>query len=142
MTEKEAFVFLGQVRGYDNKIKRLERTIEALKYNLLPGAIRYDKDRVDSSPQDSMSELFAKIDLYERELKEECNKRAAAILMMDEALNKMKDTKERAVLKEYYIGKISLRDIADGMGYTVRHCIRLRNNGVSMFAEVMSHGDR
>ena len=70
MTIQEAYVFLGQVRGYDNKIKRLERTIESLRYNLLPGAIRYDKDRVDTSPQDGMSELFAKIDVYERELVE------------------------------------------------------------------------
>lgn len=142
MTIQEAYVFLGQVRGYDNKIKRLERTIESLRYNLLPGAIRYDKDRVDTSPQDGMSELFAKIDVYERELVEECGNRASAVIKVDEALNKMRDTKERIILKEYYIGKVSLRDIADGLGITVRHCIRLRNNGVSMFAEVMSHGDR
>lgn len=139
MTEREAFVFLGQVRGYDNKIKRLERTIESLRYNLMPGAIRYDKDRVDSSPQDNMSELFGKIDAYERELEEEYHKKAAAVLLVDDALNKMDDTKERIVLKEYYIGKISIQDIADGLGITVRHCFRLRNNGVSIFAEVMNH---
>lgn len=139
MTRQEAFVFLGQVRGFDNKIKRLERTIESLRYNLTPGAIRYDKDRVDTSPQDQMTELFAKIDQYERELKVEYAKRAEVVLKVDDALNRMSDTKERIVLKEYYIGKINLRDIADGLGITVRHCIRLKNNGVSMFAEVMSH---
>lgn len=139
MTRQEAFVFLGQVRGFDNKIKRLERTIESLRYNLTPGAIRYDKDRVDTSPQDQMTELFAKIDQYERELQVEYAKRAEVVLKVDDALNRMNDTKERIVLKEYYIGKINLRDIADGLGITVRHCIRLKNNGVSMFAEVMSH---
>lgn len=139
MTRQEAFVFLGQVRGFDNKIKRLERTIESLRYNLTPGAIRYDKDRVDTSPQDQMTELFAKIDQYERELQVEYAKRAEVVLKVDNALNRMNDTKERIVLKEYYIGKINLRDIADGLGITVRHCIRLKNNGVSMFAEVMSH---
>lgn len=139
MTRQEAFVFLGQVRGFDNKIKRLERTIESLRYNLTPGAIRYDKDRVDTSPQDQMTELFAKIDQYERELQVEYAKRAEVVLKVDDALNRMDDTKERIVLKEYYIGKINLRDIADGLGITVRHCIRLKNNGVSMFAEVMSH---
>ena len=139
MTRQEAFVFLGQVRGFDNKIKRLERTIESLRYNLTPGAIRYDKDRVDTSPQDQMTELFAKIDQYERELQVEYAKRAEVVLKVDDALNRMSDTKERIVLKEYYIGKINLRDIADGLGITVRHCIRLKNNGVSMFAEVMSH---
>ncbi len=142
MTDREAYVFLGQIRGYDNKIKRLERTIESLRYNLMPGAIRYDKDRVQTSPQDSMSELFSRIDEYERELGEEYNKRAQAVIEIDEALNRMDKTKERTVLKEYYIGQSSIRDIADGLGFTIRHCLRLKKNGVSMFAEVMSHGDR
>ena len=139
MTTQEAFVFLGQVRGFDNKIKRLERTIESLRYNLLPGAIRYDKDRVDTSPSDQMQELFARIDEYERELSEARTNKVKAVLEVDKALNKMGDTKERTILKEYYIGKISIQDIADELGITVRHCFRLRNNGVSMFAEVMSH---
>lgn len=139
MTKTEAYVFLGQVRGCDNKIRRLERTIESLRSTLLPGAIRYDKDRVDTSPQDNMTEIYAKIDEYERQLAEETQKRTNAILKVDDALSKMKDCKEQRVLQEHYIGKISLMDIASGMGITYRHCVRLRDNGVSMFAEVMSH---
>lgn len=142
VTVKEAYVFLGQVRGYENKIKRLERSIESLKYNLLPGAVRYDKDRVNTSPEDSMTELFARIDEYERALDVERRQRAEAVLKVDDALSKMSDTKEKIVLMEYYIGRISISDIASGLGITVRHCIRLKNNGVCMFAEVMSDDKR
>lgn len=85
MTKTEAYVFLGQVRGCDNKIRRLERTIESLRSTLLPGAIRYDKDRVDTSPQDNMTEIYAKIDEYERQLAEEVQKRTNAILKVDDA---------------------------------------------------------
>ena len=121
MTEHETFVFLGQIRGLDNRIKRMEQTIEALKYNLLPGAVRYDKDKVRSSAQNPMEELFAKIDEYERELAELNEERAKAILLVDDALQQMKDCKEQRVLMEYYIGRIAISDIAAGMGITVRH---------------------
>ena len=140
MTEHETFVFLGQIRGLDNRIKRMEQTIEALKYNLLPGAVRYDKDKVKSSAQNPMEELFAKIDEYERELDELNEERAKAIQLVDDALQQMKDCKEQRVLMEYYIGRIAISDIAAGMGITVRHCLRLRNNGVSMLAEILDGG--
>ena len=140
MTEHETFVFLGQIRGLDNRIKRMEQTIEALKYSLLPGAVRYDKDKVKSSAQNPMEELFAKIDEYERELEELNEERAKAILLVDDALQQMKDCNEQRVLLEYYVGRISIPDIAAGMGYSVRHCLRLRNNGVSMLAEILDGG--
>ena len=138
MTIQETYVFLGKVRGYDNRISRLENTIEALKLNLLPGAIRYDKDKVQTSSQNPMEDLFAKIDEYEREMLDLKNKRAEAVLAVDNALQKMKDCKEQRVLLEYYIGRISIPDIAVGMGITNRHCLRLKNNGVSMLAEVLT----
>ena len=138
MTIQETYVFLGKVRGYDNRISRLENTIEALKLNLLPGAIRYDKDNVQTSNQNPMEDLFAKIDEYEREMLDLKNKRAEAVLAVDNALQKMKDCKEQRVLLEYYIGRISIPDIAVGMGITNRHCLRLKNNGVSMLSEVLT----
>lgn len=138
MTIQETYVFLGKVRGYDNRISRLENTIEALKLNLLPGAIRYDKDKVQTSSQNPMEDLFAKIDEYEREMLDLKNKRAEAVLAVDNALQKMKDCKEQRVLLEYYIGRISIPDIAVGMGITNRHCLRLKNNGVSMLSEVLT----
>ena len=138
MTIQETYVFLGKVRGYDNRIIRLENTIEALRLNLLPGAVRYDKDKVQTSNQNPMEDLFAKIDEYEREMLDLKNKRAEAVLAVDNALQKMKDCKEQRVLLEYYIGRISIPDIAAGMGYSVRHCLRLKNNGVSMLSEILT----
>lgn len=138
MTIQETYVFLGKVRGYDNRISRLENTIEALRLNLLPGAICYDKDKVQTSNQNPMEDLFAKIDEYEREMLDLKNKRAEAVLAVDNALQKMKDCKEQRVLLEYYIGRISIPDIAAGMGITIRHCLRLKNNGVSMLSEVLT----
>lgn len=136
MTTNEAYIILGSVRRHDNNIRRLTRTIESLRSSLTPGAIRYDKDRVDSTPQNVMESLFAKIDEYERELAEEYTLRAQACLRLDAEINKLPKAQERQVLIEFYIGKISIPDIADGMGITPRHCFRIRKNAVEMFKEV------
>ena len=79
MTNNEAYKFLGQVRGCDNRIKQLSRTIEALRYSLLPGAIRYDTDRVQITPTNKTEELFARIDELEKELAEEKDKAERAL---------------------------------------------------------------
>lgn len=136
MTPNEAYRFLGQVRGHENKIKRLKRTIEGLRSGLTPGAIRYDKDRVQATPQNVMEELFAKIDEYERKLQEEYRLLAESLLKVEKAISRMPDTREKNVLIDFYLGRISIGDIADGMGITVRHCFRLRKNGIAIFCEV------
>lgn len=133
MTTHEAYIFLGRPRGCDNKIKRLEVTIEALKCSLLPSGIRYDTDRVQTSPSDRMMETYARIDELERELVEENLKRSQAILAVDLAMDKMPDSQGKTILMEYYIGRISMPKIADGMGFTPRHCYRLRKQAMEEF---------
>lgn len=136
LTTNEAYTFLGSVRGHENKIRRLERTIESLRSCLSPNAIRYDIDRVDSTPKNAMEELFARIDECEKELEREKMYRARAVLDIDEAISKLPEGREKLVLTEFYIGKISMPDIADGLGITLRHCFRIRKNAIEMFVEV------
>lgn len=141
MTNNEAYKFLGQVRGCDNRIKQLSRTIEALRYSLLPGAIRYDTDRVQTTPTNKTEELFARIDELETELAAEKDKQITAILTVEGAIRRMPECKEKVVLLQFYIGRISIQDIADGMGITVRHCYRMRRNAISMFCGMEQEGE-
>ena len=50
------------------EIQRKESLIAELRSCLLPGAIRYDADKVQSSPGDQLSEVMAKIDEMERQV--------------------------------------------------------------------------
>ena len=49
-------------------IVTLQERIENLRVNMLPKAISYNKDRVQTSPQDPMPDFAAKIDELDREL--------------------------------------------------------------------------
>lgn len=136
MTKEEAYILLGAPRGCENKIRRLEVTIDELKSCLLPGAIRYDTDHVQTTPRDKMAELYARIDELERELEAERIKKRDAIIEIDRAIHKLPETKEKTVLAEYYIGRMTIPKIAEGIGVSVRHCHRLKQNGFKMFLEV------
>ena len=44
--------------------------MEGLKLSMLPGAIRYDKDKVQASPQDPMAEYAVRLDELERKIED------------------------------------------------------------------------
>jgi DNA-directed RNA polymerase specialized sigma subunit len=138
MEINEVYAFFGRPRLHENKIKRIEVTLEELRSCLLPGAIRYDKEKVDSSPKDSMADVFARIDELERELESERENKKCAILEIDRALMQVPEGPYKTMLAEYYIGRISIDKIADGMGVSRRHCFRIKKKAVETFAEIMN----
>ena len=52
MTLDETYDFLMQIRRKEIIIRRKESQRDELRACLLPGAIRYDRDRVQSTPTD------------------------------------------------------------------------------------------
>ena len=56
-----------KIRG---QIKKAEAEMEGLKLSMLPGAIRYDKDKVQASPQDPMAQYAVGMDELERTIED------------------------------------------------------------------------
>lgn len=61
MTEA-VYRLLTKPRKIRGQIKKAEAEMEGLKLSMLPGAIRYDKDKVQTSPEDPMAEYAARLD--------------------------------------------------------------------------------
>ena len=138
MDINEVYVFFGKPRLHENKIRRLESTIEGLRDCLLPGGMRYDTDRVQTSQSDKMLEIMCRITELESELDEERQKKANAVREIDKALMKMPEGPYKTILAESYIGRISNYKIAEGMGISVRHYFRMRKKAVETFCEIMN----
>ena len=122
---------LGKGRHLYRKEKRLLERVEALRLSLLPCGIRYDRDKVQNSPSDQMTETMAKIDDVERELLEvgeELTHWQAYFGKMTLIL----PPKERYGLRQFYLSGKTAQDISDAMRITRRHVFRLKNNGISM----------
>jgi DNA-directed RNA polymerase specialized sigma subunit len=123
-------------RHYDNKIRRLEASIAGLRSCLLPGAIRYDKDKVVSTPVNTMEELYARIDELERKLDKPRNDRAAAALEADEILRKLPDGLERTTLVMFYIERKSMTDIADDLHISLRYSFKVKKRAMEKLNRV------
>lgn len=135
MNQKEMCMYLGRVRNLTRKELKLRRHIEELRYSLLPSGIRYDKDKIQTSPMDQMLEALSEIDHYERE-----RLKVVETLIDIRSIIARKliilPQKEYFVLNEYYLRLRSIKNIADDMECSVQYVYRLRNNGLSMLCKL------
>lgn len=147
MTVSEAYDYLNQIRTTEKAMARLELAIQQTYFSLYPGAVRYDKDRVNVSPDDPMAETFSKLDEMERELKRIYHNKAEYLREIYQNIEqKMPEDSaahimEKNVVVAYYIGRKSIAKISEELNYSVQHVYRLRNSGVETFAEVMTDGN-
>ena len=134
MNPESEYEYLGRIRKMKRNIERLDEQIAVLRYSLLPGAINYDKDRVNTSPKDTLTETFCRIDELTRQrnaLEFQSNDLAYQLCM--EINTSVPAGKERSFLLRYYIHCEDMQHIADELNISMRHCFRIRSNAMRQF---------
>ena len=135
MKTKEMYVFLGTVRSLRKKEKRLREQIEDLRFSLLPSGITYDKEKVQTSPEDTTLNTFARLDELEGELRQIVVKLySARVAITNKAL--ILPPKERQVILRYYVDCWTVSQVSNELQITERHAFRLKENAVSMLCKV------
>ncbi len=127
-----------QVRRTENAIKRKQLRREELKSCLLPGAIRYDLDKVQTSPKDKLTEIMAKVDELDRQIEELMQEKAMLIIEIGEAIERLEDDNEKAVLTEFYIGRVPMEKVAALINYSPRRAYHFKKQGVIHLGEVLA----
>lgn len=144
MTVGEIKETLKQVRKAQIEIKHILRLIEREELTLLPKAIRYDRDKVQISPDDILARSAAEI----ADMKEELSK---SFIMLrnkmgyaESLISKLDDTDEREVLRYYYLdnncngGLMTWADVAEVMGFNERTIYRIHGSALVHLAEKLS----
>lgn len=121
MTAKQ---FLRAIREEQKELRILQERKEEIYYSLFSGAIRYDKDNIQTSPSDvmpekviKMTELSGKIDEHIKRL---VDRKSAAL----DTIRHIDNSVYRQILVEYYLssprdGKMpSWLDVAKQLGYS------------------------
>ena len=122
-----AKALLYQVRDEQKEIDIIRRKIEEAELALLPSGIRYDRDKVQASPDDPMMRLAVKLDRYEAELRKHqaalLAKRTKAFRMVSQ----LTDSTQRQVLELYFLGGRRLRmwEVAQIIGYSEQSTYRI-----------------
>lgn len=116
--------FLYQVKRERLEVEQLNNEIDQMHTSLLPAGIRYDKDKVQTSPSDSMSEAVAQIVDYETQLGQRLAKLYANKRYAETLIVQLEDSRERQVITLFFLSIKPLRmeDVAVRMDYSVQRC--------------------
>lgn len=136
--QKIAIGHLNKIRAVEKDIinKRLE--LEALEYKASgAGAIRYDKDNVQTSPQDYLSMAVADIVEIQSEIEED---EASIEDMKGRAysiVRKMDKPEERAIIEWYYLNGTDMNVTAVNLHMSERSAYYLRDDALESFGSLM-----
>lgn len=137
MTLNETYDFLMQIRRKEIIIRRKETQRGELRACLLPGAIRYDREKVQSAPTDKMADVIARVDELGREIEQLRREKASLVIVTSDAIEKLEDDNEKTVLTEFYIARAPMTQAADAINYSVRRAYDFRKRGVVHLGEVL-----
>lgn len=126
---EQAHEFLNSARVLHWQWLRLKAKHDELESCLLPAAIRYDKDKVQTSPDDPMSKIIAEITELEHEMSAVQRKKYIQIKRIDNAINSLESDEERTALVMRYINRVTVPDIANAMGYSRQRIYQLMDQG-------------
>ena len=124
---KNAKALLYDVRDEQGEINIIRQQIAQAELALLPSGIRYDRDKGQASPDDSMLKLAVKLDRYEAELRKHqaalLTKRTKAFRMV----SRLADSTQRQVLELYFLGeqRLRMREVAQIIGYSEQSTYRI-----------------
>ena len=132
--------YMMQVRRIELRIRRISLQIEELESSLLPQGIRYDK--VQTSPEDTLSKIAGKITDLEKLRTQLVRERRLLLLEIQDALDRLDNEQEQIVLEAYYLSRMSMREIADMISYSVRQAYTFRKRGIEKIAHIAKTGVR
>ena len=132
---RQAYIFLNSARVLHWEWLRLKAKHDELESCLLPAAIRYDKDKVQTSPEDPMAKIVAEINELEVEMNKIQLKKSRQIAKIDKAISTLGSDEERTALTMRYINRIPVTDIAEAMGYSIKRIYQFMDRGGAQIAK-------
>ena len=106
--------------------------MDILAWSLIPGAIQYDKDKVQTSPSDRMAEVMAELDDFQRArmfYRARIEKEREQIANMCAACGTLTE-KEQTVISSHYIDLIDWGEIAEQIEVTDRRVLQLHGSAI------------
>ena len=127
--------YLIQIRNADKEITEMILKISYLKYKASGcGAIRYDKDRVMTSPQDMMCEAVTEAVYLEKRMAARHRELMDARRHTEDILELWGD-KQARFIDIYYLNHGNMSDVARQMKCSDRTAYRIRLDALERFAD-------
>lgn len=137
MELQETYNYLLQIRRKGHAIRRKQLLCEELRSSLGARAIQYDRDRVQTSPTDKVSEIICKVIDLEEQIERLQLEKAELVMEINAAVEQLEDEKEAMILTAYYIRRLTMEQVAEEMDYSLQHTYRLRKRGVQHISGIL-----
>lgn len=136
--QSKAENYLRQIRDVERNIKVKRDELEALRYKASgAGAIRYDKDKVQTSPNDYLTMTIADILELEKQLEEDEASIEDIKASAYTIVRRIKAPEHRTVIEWFYLNGISMIETANKMNMSERATYYLKEDALESFGEIM-----
>lgn len=135
MTENQqkADKYLSRIRNANKETRIMYEQILYLRYKASGmGAIRYDKDHVQTSPEDMVCEAIAEAIDLEQTLSRRI-KRLQDMREHAEQVIEFWNNNNARFIEIYYLNHGSMSDVSSRIGCSSRHAYRIRDNALEEF---------
>lgn len=119
--------YLYQIREEQREIDELKDRIRTVESSLLPAGIRYDLDKVQTTPSDGTTERLAKMIDYRDQLAEKAGRLAERRAEAQRIIDTLEKSVERQVLDLYFLSekRMKMWEVADYVGLGTRQVYRI-----------------
>ena len=136
--QNKAECYLKRIRDVERNLNSKRDELEALQYRASgAGAIRYDKDRVQTSPGDYLAMAIADIIELEKQIEED---EASIEDMKGQAyaiVRRIELPEHRTLIEWFYLNGISMNETAERMNMSERAAYYLKEDALESFGEIM-----
>ena len=133
----EVYEFLTMPKKTKLQIRSKQMQIEDLRLQMLPGAIRYDKDIVQSSPGDPMLKFIVRVDELERDIEGLKQQYVDEQKLISEAIEMLEDKREQVVLIGRYVSGDSYDEIAAELSLSVDRVFQIHRSAVDKMVGIV-----
>lgn len=135
--QEKAEKYLLQIRNTDKEINEMILRIDFLRYKASgAGAIRYDKDRVQTSPEDMMCEAVTEAIALEGQLYAR-HKQLMDMRAHTEQVISLWNDNNAVFIEIYYLSRGSMTDVADRIKCSSRNAYFIKLKALEEFAKHM-----
>lgn len=134
MTRQEAKELLQRPARIESRLRRKTQELETLRASLIPGAVRYDADKVQTTPGDRLADAMAELVELEEEIAQLQIEKGLAVLRIGKVLDQIED-KHAEILLAFYACRKPAKEIAERLHYSISYIYELIGDGLSMIAD-------
>lgn len=136
--QQKASSYLMSIRDIEKRLHNKRLELEALRYKASgAGAIRYDKDRVQTTPDDYLAQAMADIIEIEKQIEKEENNIEKKKGKAYGIVRQMETTEQRVLIEWYYLNGLSMQETAIKMSIAERTTYYLRDDALETFGKLL-----